>query len=95
MHGGYSGSMRVATNITRLVKYFRENLGAPFVILSLLLLIVGKILIIYTQSLFGIELARRTYHPLLNGVGVCAFFSLALGVILQLISFRRARRKLV
>ena len=86
--------MRVTTNTTRLARYFRQNLGAPFVILSLLLLMVGKILIIYTQSLLGIELARRTYHPLLNIVGVCAFFSLALGVILQLISFRRARKRM-
>lgn len=87
--------MKVTINIKRLLKCFHKNLGAPFIVLSLMLLIVGKILMIYTQSLFGIELARCTYHPLLNRVGVCAYFSLIVGVTLQLISFRRAREKIV
>ena len=71
--------------------YFRKNLGAPFLILFLSLLIFGFVFSTYVQMLYGVELARNNYYPFLNIVGVAAYFSLVVGVVLQLISFKRQK----
>ena len=58
-------------------KYFKENLGAPFVIGFQILLLVCAGLLIGGNSVWA------------DGLAVVAYFSLAIGVVLQLISFLR------
>lgn len=63
--------------LPRVKRYFRENLGAPFIIVFQGLLLVCAGLLIVGNA----ELA--------NGVATGAYFSLVIGVVLQLISFLR------
>jgi len=61
--------------LPRAKKYFRKNLGAPFIIVFQALLLVCAGLLIAGNA----ELA--------NEVATGAYFSLVIGVVLQLISF--------
>jgi len=63
--------------LPRVKRYFRENLGAPFIIMFQVLLLVCAGLLVVGNA----ELA--------NGVATGAYFSLVIGVVLQLISFLR------
>ena len=72
--------MKITINITRIVRlmrYFRQNLGAPFVIVFQLLLLTCAALLI------------RGYSNLANEVAIYAYYSLVIGVVLQLVSFLR------
>ena len=71
--------MEVTINVTRIVRYFRKNFGAPFVIIFQLLLLVCAVLLI------------RGYSNLANEVATYAYYSLVIGVVLQLVSFLRHR----
>ena len=67
--------------LPRIKSYFRENPGAIFVVCFQALLLVCAGLLILGNS------------ALANGVAVWAYFSLVIGVLLQLISFVRQGRK--
>ena len=69
--------MKITINITRIVRYFHQNLGAPFVIFFQLLLLTCAALLI------------RGYSDLADEVAIYAYYSLVIGVILQLVSFLR------
>jgi hypothetical protein len=69
--------MKITINITRIGRYFRQNLGAPFVIVFQLLLLVCAVLLI------------RGYSNLTEEVAIYAYYSLVIGVVLQLVSFLR------
>jgi len=60
-----------------LKKYLRENLGAPFIIVFQVLLLVCAGLLVLGNSMWAEEVA------------VGAYFSLVVGVVLQSISFLR------
>lgn len=61
--------------LQKVKKHFRENLGVPFIItFQMLLLVCASLLIVGNVSLA-------------NGVATGAYFSLVIGVVLQLISF--------
>lgn len=57
--------------------YFRENWGAPFVLGFMMLLVVGAVCLVG-----GLEWWA-------NEVAVYAYYSLAVGVVLQLVCFRK------
>jgi len=64
-------------HLPRIKRYFRENLGAPFVIgFQVLLLVAAGFLVLGNSALA-------------NEVAVYAYYSLVAGVVLQLISFVR------
>jgi hypothetical protein len=63
--------------LPRVKKYFRENLGAPFVIGFQVLLLVCASLLIMGNSVLA------------NEVAVYAYYLLVAGVVLQLFSFLR------
>ena len=63
--------------LPKVKRYFRENLGAPFIIGFQILLLVCAGLLIFGNA----ELA--------NGVATGAYFLLVIGVVLQLVSFLR------
>ena len=69
--------MKITINITRIVRYLRQNFGAPFVIVFQLLLLVCAALLI------------RGYSTLADEVAIYAYYSLVIGVVLQLVSFLR------
>jgi len=69
--------MKITVNITRMVRYFRQNLGAPFVIVFQLLLLACAALLI------------RGYSNVADEVAIYAYYSLVIGVVLQLVSFLR------
>ena len=69
--------MKITINITRIMRYFRQNIGAPFVILFQILLLSCAALLIWG------------YSNLANEVAIYAYYSLVVGVVLQLISFLR------
>lgn len=71
--------MKVTINITRIVRYLYKNFGVPFVIIFQLLLLICAILLI------------NGYSYLANEVVIYAYYSLAIGVVLQLVSFLRHR----
>ena len=60
-----------------MLRYFRENFGAPYIIgfQALLLVYVG--------------LLTQGSSASVNGVAVYAYYMLAVGVVLQLVSFLR------
>jgi heme/copper-type cytochrome/quinol oxidase subunit 4 len=61
--------------LLRAKEYFRENLGAPFVIgFQILLLTCAGLLVIGNSALA-------------NDLAVAAYFSLVIGVVLQFVSF--------
>ena len=67
--------------LPRVKRYFRENLGAPFVIgFQVLLLTVAGLLSVGNSALA-------------NDVAVCAYYLLVTGVVLQLVSYVRSRGK--
>lgn len=61
----------------RIKRYFKDNLGAPFIIGFQLLLLVCAGLLIQGNSVMA------------NEVGVYAYFLLVIGVVLQLIVYVR------
>lgn len=63
--------------LPRAKRYFRENPGALFVIAFQILLLVCAGLLIGGNSVWA------------DGLAVVAYFSLVIGVVLQLISFLR------
>jgi len=63
--------------LPRAKRYFRENLGAPFIIGFQLLLLVCAGLLIRGNSVIA------------NEVAVYAYFLLVIGVVLQLIAYVR------
>ena len=69
--------MKITINITRIMTYFRQNMGAPFVIVFQILLLFCAALLIWG------------YSNLANEVAVYAYYSLVVGVVLQLVSFIR------
>ena len=70
---------KVTINITKIVRYLRQNLGAPFIIVFQMLLLFCAFLLI------------RGYPNLANEVAIYAYYSLVIGVVLQLASFLRHR----
>ena len=71
--------MKVTINISKIVRYLRQNLGAPFIIVFQMLLLFCAFLLI------------RGYSNLANEVAIYAYYSLVIGVVLQLVSFLRHR----
>ena len=69
--------MKITINITRIVKYFRQNFGVHFVIVFQLLLLASAALLI------------RGYSTLADEVALYAVYSLVIAVVLQLVSFCR------
>lgn len=65
------------TRVRLIKEYFRENLGAPFIIGFQIFLLVCAGLLIGGASVWA------------DGLAVLAYFSLVIGVVLQLISFLR------
>ena len=65
----------------RVKGYVRENLGAPFIIGFQVLLLVCA----------GLLIVGNTW--LANGLATVAFFSLVIGVVLQLASFLKYRKE--
>ena len=63
----------------RLKSYLKENWGAPFIIGFMILLILAAAYLSVGNEAFADELA------------VYAYYSLVIGVILQLISLKRAK----
>jgi len=63
--------------LPRVKRYFKENLGVPFIIVFQVLLLICAGLLIIGNA----ELA--------NGVATGAYFLLVIGVFLQLVSFIR------
>ncbi len=63
--------------LRRVKGYFRENLGAPFVIGFQILLLTCACLLVMGNS------------ALANDLAVAAYFSLVIGVVLQFVSFLR------
>ena len=69
--------MKITINIPRIMRYFRQNLGIPFVIVFQILLLSCAVLLIWG------------YSNLANGVAIYGYYSLVIGVVLQLVSFLR------
>jgi hypothetical protein len=67
--------MEVTINITKIIKYLRQNLGVLFIIIFQILLLSCAFLLI------------RGYSDLANGVAIYAYYSLVIGVVLHLVSF--------
>jgi len=74
-------TIRITIDPLRIKRYFKENLGAPFVIFFQILLLVCASLLIQGNSVLA------------NMVAIYAYYSLVGGVILQLISFMRYRKE--
>ena len=64
-------------HLPRIKRYLKDNLGASFVIGFQVLLLVCAGLLILGNSVWA------------EGVAVVAYFSLVIGVVLQLVSFLR------
>jgi hypothetical protein len=62
---------------TRIKRYFKDNLGAPFIISFQLLLLMCAGLLIQGNSVMA------------NEVAVYSYFSLVIGVVLQLVAYVR------
>lgn len=69
-------------DVGRLRRYFRENWGAPFVIGFQLLLLACAVLLVGGES------------ALANQTAMYAYYLLVAGIVLQLISFMRARKRM-
>jgi len=80
--------LKATISLKHLVAHFRRNPGTLFIFLFLLFLLFGVIFLIFAQTLYGVEFVRQNYYSFLNTIGVFAYVSLVVGVILQLISFR-------
>ena len=69
--------MKITINITQIMTYFRRNMGVLFVIIFQILLLSCAALLIWG------------YSNLANEVAIYAYYSLVVGVVLQLVSFLR------
>jgi hypothetical protein len=67
--------MKVTINISKIVKYLRQHLGVLFIIVFQILLLSSAFLLI------------RGYSDFANDVAIYAYYSLVIGVVLQLVSF--------
>lgn len=74
----YKRKFRIKTGILR---YFRDNLGTSFIIAFMMLLIT-------CAALLAIENEKMA-----NELAVYAYYSLVIGVLLQLTSYVREKRK--
>ena len=74
------GKLTITIPLYTLKKYFRENLGAPFILSFQVLFLLCVVLL------------ARGYSELANDVSIYAYFFLVSGVILQFISFIRERK---
>ncbi len=71
----------IVISIPKIRRYFKENLGAPFILgFQVLLLVCGGLLI-------------QGNPALANRVAVYAYYLLVAGVVLQLVSFLRQEKK--
>ncbi len=76
--------------LRRIAGYFRSNLGVPFIVAFLLLMLSGGIILAY-QATFGMDYVRQR-SSFFNVIGVCSYFLILAGVILQLISYKYCHR---
>jgi heme/copper-type cytochrome/quinol oxidase subunit 4 len=67
--------------LTKIRRYIRENLGAPFIVGFMFLLIVAAI-----SLLIGFDF-------LANEIAVYAYYALVVGVVLQLVCFLKYGEK--
>lgn len=74
--------MKIIINTNKIRKYFRDNLGSPFIIIFQMLLLYCASLLIIGNSKFADE------------ISIYAFYFLTIGVILQMISYLRQRNKI-
>lgn len=73
--------VKIRVPVHRLKRYFRENLGAPFIIAFQVLLLGCAGLLVQGNS------------ALANEVAIYAYYSLVIGVVLQLICFMKRGEK--
>ena len=71
--------MKITINIPRIMRYLRQNMGTPFVIIFQILLLSCAALLIWG------------YSNLVNELIIYAYYSLVVGVVLHLVSFLRHR----
>ena len=69
--------MNIVINITRIMRYFRQNMEVPFVIFFQILLLSCAALL------------AGGYSTLATEVSIYAYYSLVVSVVLQLVSFLR------
>jgi len=69
--------MKITIKIPRIIRYFRQNIGAPLVIVFQILLLSCAALLI------------SGYSNLANEVAIYAYYSLVMGIVLQLASLLR------
>jgi hypothetical protein len=62
-------------------KYFKENPGAPFILAFMVTLMLSAVLLIVGNDVYA------------NVAATCGYFSLVIGVILQLVSFIRSSKR--
>ena len=67
--------------LVRVKGYAKENLGAPFIVLFMLLLIVAAVSL------------SAGWSSLADAVAIYAFYALVVGVVLQLVCFLKYPRK--
>lgn len=65
----------------RTKKYFKENPGAPLIIAFMITLMLSAVFLIVGNDVYA------------NAAATCGYFSLVIGVILQLVSFIRSNKK--
>jgi len=76
-------TIRITIDPLKIKRYFKDNLGAPFVICFQVLLLSCAGLLIQGNSALANELA------------IYAFYSLVIGVVLQLISYVRYNKETI
>jgi hypothetical protein len=74
-------TLKIKFDLLETRRYLRENWGAPFIVLSQMLLLSGGYLLIQGDS------------ALANAIAMYAYFSLLIGITLQLISFLKDGRR--
>lgn len=72
------------------MRYFRQNIGVPFVIVFQILLLSCAVLLNYGYpNLTDTAVVISGYPNFADKVAVYAYCSLVIGVVLQLVSFLR------
>ena len=74
-------TLRIKIPIKTIKRYFKENWGAPLIVGFMLLLIVAAVSLSIGLS------------SLADAVAIYAYYSLAVGVVLQLVCFLKYREK--
>ena len=67
--------------LQKMKAYVKENWGSP--------LVAGFIILLFSAAIFS----AAGWIPVAEAVANCAYFALATGVVLQLVSFSKNRRK--